>query len=160
MTETMPDNRALYTISVSHPDYVSVDYLIGPVDADVSVLEATYRTGRKRPTGEGFLTWLIKKQGFIGAAPHTTYAFGEGIWSRYDPRHPEQDVQPGEQVPYVIDRENGRQQVLFSQLRTATEVVQGALRVAEGLDDTPGLYHRLEAVLEALRGILGDVERA
>jgi hypothetical protein len=33
------------------------------------------------------------------------------------------------------------------------------LPAAESLDADPGLYHRLAAVLEALRGILGDVER-
>ncbi len=40
----------------------------------------------------------------------------------------------------------------------ATAAVQRAVDAADALDD-PGPYHRLEAVLEALRGILADVER-
>jgi hypothetical protein len=41
----------------------------------------------------------------------------------------------------------------------AAEAVQKAVDAAEGLDADPGLYHRLAAVLEALQGILADVER-
>jgi hypothetical protein len=44
-------------------------------------------------------------------------------------------------------------------LQEAAEATESALLAADH-DDDPGLYHRVGAALEALRGILGDVERA
>lgn len=44
-------------------------------------------------------------------------------------------------------------------LQEAAEATESALLAADH-DDDPSLYHRVGAVLEALRGILGDVERA
>jgi len=102
----LPNKKGLYEIQTNYPktahsnECVGVSFYLGPVGVDLAALEQEYRAIRKRPSSNGFEIWLMKSQGFCDAYPHTTYIYGRGVWTHYDPLHPDKDIQPGENVPY------------------------------------------------------------
>jgi hypothetical protein len=71
-----------------------------------------------------------------------------------------EETEPVTTIEDTTEANNDRGRFLIDgAVRGAVIALQSVLPAAESLDADPGPYHRLAAVLEALRGILGDVER-